>query len=359
MSYEYLLRAGDAQNDRVIYFDLLRVAAVFFVIMLHVSAESWGSADVTSYEWQIYNLFDSISRWGVPVFVMISGALFLERNIPPERLLKKYVLKVMLLYFVWSLVYALIYQLILQNDLDGFFLSWITGHYHLWFLRMIAGLYLIVPFLKRITEDRDLTRYYLILGGVIAFAVPETVSLISLFSDSYASAFRTFIERAYLGFFVNFPVYFVLGLCLRRAKLSRGTECALLQLGVIGFLLTIVLSMWASAYKEAPVSSFYTNSTLNVAFEAVGVFILFRKLFSARKFGPKAERVISGLSKYTLGVYLVHPLVMTFFAQRIGLSSVAFDPLLSIPATTAAVYLTSFAISALLNQIPIVRKYLV
>ena len=67
---------------RTVYFDYLRVFATLAVMVLHTSAQNWSKTDVNSFTWQTFNFFDSIVRWGVPVFVMISGSLFLSRDIP-------------------------------------------------------------------------------------------------------------------------------------------------------------------------------------------------------------------------------------------------------------------------------------
>lgn len=66
--------------NRTVYFDYLRVFAIFAVIILHISASNWHTTDVNGFEWQVFNFFDSITRWCVPIFIMISGSLFLNRN---------------------------------------------------------------------------------------------------------------------------------------------------------------------------------------------------------------------------------------------------------------------------------------
>lgn len=85
--------APAVKNKRKIYCDYLRFFAILAVITLHVAAKNWCSTDVQSFEWGIFNLFDSIVRWGVPVFVIISGSLFLSREIDIKRIYSKYVLR--------------------------------------------------------------------------------------------------------------------------------------------------------------------------------------------------------------------------------------------------------------------------
>ncbi|MCM1143578.1 MAG: acyltransferase family protein [Lachnoclostridium sp.] len=94
-------------TDRTVYFDYLRVFAAFAMMIVHISAQNWYVADVNSFEWQMFNFFDSIVRWGVPVFVMISGSLFLSRDIPQKKIFSKYVLRMATSFMVWSFIYTL------------------------------------------------------------------------------------------------------------------------------------------------------------------------------------------------------------------------------------------------------------
>ena len=73
-------------KQRVIYFDLLRIAAAFFVVVLHTATSQFGSVAYGSTEWEIFNLYDGMVRWTVPMFVMLSGALFLAKPIPVDKL---------------------------------------------------------------------------------------------------------------------------------------------------------------------------------------------------------------------------------------------------------------------------------
>lgn len=60
----------------------MRILAALTIIFVHVSQSFYSTVDSTnSFEWWASNLYLSFSLWGVPVFVMISGALLLS----PER----------------------------------------------------------------------------------------------------------------------------------------------------------------------------------------------------------------------------------------------------------------------------------
>jgi len=94
------------KGERLVYLDYMRVLATFCVVLLHVSASNWMVADVYSSAWGVFNTYNAATRWGVAVFVMISGALFLPRQIDTKTLYRKYILKLVGVYFIWAAFYA-------------------------------------------------------------------------------------------------------------------------------------------------------------------------------------------------------------------------------------------------------------
>ena len=68
------------KKKNILYLDVLRIIATFAVIAIHVVTLYWNDYDVSTYEWGAFNVFDSISRWAVPIFCMISGYLFLNNE---------------------------------------------------------------------------------------------------------------------------------------------------------------------------------------------------------------------------------------------------------------------------------------
>ena len=107
-------------SSRDINIDLLRICSCFMVIFLHVSGQNWRLVNVHSMEWFVFNAYDSAVRSCVPLFFMISGYLFLSKGymISINQLYKRNILKIIILYFVWSFLYAvfriLMFQMIYQ-----------------------------------------------------------------------------------------------------------------------------------------------------------------------------------------------------------------------------------------------------
>ena len=78
-------------NQRKNYFDLLRVISSFAVVVIHVTSAAMNTTEVSSQTYMANALLNSIMRWAVPVFFMISGALFLDpkREVTTKKLFTK------------------------------------------------------------------------------------------------------------------------------------------------------------------------------------------------------------------------------------------------------------------------------
>lgn len=79
-------KKSEEKRERFVYIDCLRVLATFGVIVLHVSSWNWSSAIIGGVEWKVLTFYNGLVRWCVPVFVMISGALFLGRKVNIKKL---------------------------------------------------------------------------------------------------------------------------------------------------------------------------------------------------------------------------------------------------------------------------------
>ena len=122
--------------------------------------------------------------------------------------------------------------------------------------------------------------------------------------------------------------------------------------GITGFVATVLMSLYASHFKGEPVGSFYASHSVNVMCEAIAMFVLLKAKFNW------PSKIIRTLSQYSFGAYLVHDAVRLLLS-KLGLHSLTFNPVISIPVISAIVFVISFTISAVLNRVPVLRKYIV
>lgn len=342
--------------ERVVYFDYLRVLSTFAVIVIHLCSQEWYYVDVNGISWQVLNFYMGCVRWAVPIFAMISGALFLGRNVPLKTIFSKYIFRLFTAYIFWNLLYAFFNG----TPASDLLYTVIVGYTHMWFIPMIIGQYLCIPAYKQITASKEVTRYFLILSFAVTFLFPEILSLVRDFGSEFVvrlgSGLKYLQGNMNLNLVFGCSFYFIGGYYLHKTRLSRNVRIVIYLGGILGAAATILLDAVLSVQQQMPVDTYYGYLTLNVLLESLAVFT-WVKHHCPRL--PRLNAFIGRLSKYSFGAYLVHFLVIDQLDHLFGINALSFFPGLSIPALGALVFALSCAISWGLNQIPLLRKYIV
>lgn len=352
-----LRQESNFDRQRIIYFDFLRILAILGVMTIHIAGQNWDSIDATSFQWQTFNFFDSVVRWSVPVFVMISGALFLGGDVNIEKIYKKNILRIITAFIFWSVLYAAI-SLTQGSNIKDACVQIVKGHFHMWFLYMIIGLYLIIPFVKRIIESQSLIKYFLILGLIFTFVIPQGITLLKFINEPIANVFDSISKKISFHFTLGYVFYFILGYYLSKINISKKARHIIYILSILGFATTILgNSFFATYYNET--QSLYGYFTLNVMLESLGVFVFVKYNIAPINFSDKAKTIITRLSKYSFGAYLVHAMVIEQLQNLFGLHTLSFNPVLSIVVILLIVSVVSFVISWACNSIPLLKKYIV
>ncbi len=346
------------ENSRKIYLDFLRLIATYAVVISHICASPWYTRDVHSQIWQVFNVYESITRWGVPIFLMISGTLFLNSDKPLNVIYKKHILRIVTAFLFWSFIYAVI-AFMRDRSPKGFITSFIGGHYHMWYLFMIVGLYMIVPFIKRIVADRALTRYFLGMALVFGVILPQLIKILYFFSNHAGDFAQGVTAKINMFFVCGFTIYYIGGYVLDSLELSRKTYITICFAGLCGFVLTIVSNIMAAFYTGSVSDVFNDALAFNVLLESLPVFIICRQKFKTKTIGENTKKTLELLSGYSFGVYLIHPLLIEIPRDFFHINVLSFNPVFSVPILSAAIMAISFAISALLNKIPYLNRYIV
>jgi surface polysaccharide O-acyltransferase-like enzyme len=231
--------------------------------------------------------------------------------------------------------------------------TFICGRYHLWFVPAIIGLYLVTPFLRKITADKKLTEYFLILWVVISsvFALLKVLPFVHDSANGLASDLQMHFVTGYTG-------YFILGYYLCNIEISPKIRKIIYALGVIGFIATAV-GTWAwSVSKGKPVKSLYNNFMPNVLLQSVAVITFFRYEVSKIKWNEKQLKVITKISALSFGMYLFHDFINIIFKET-GFTTLSYNAVLSVPCNTLIVFFVSLAVTYGLSKIPYINRYII
>ena len=91
----------------------------------------------------------------------------------------------------------------------------------------------------------------------------------------------------------------------------------------------------------------------------VGLFVFAKEHLNFPNLSEKCHRCIRALSRWSFGAYLVHPLFIESFDIFLHFNTLSLNVFFSVPLLTLIIGALSFLVSALLHQIPFVKKYFV
>ena len=354
------MNSSKPSSNHIIYLDFLRIAAIIAVVFLHLATQNFRATNIGSPEWNVFNIYDSLARWGVPIFVMISGALFLGKEQPIKKLYRKNIFKIIVVLIIWTFLYGL-WQLIISNytsNLEEFFLNLMSNSSYLWFLYMLIGLYIVVPLLKKIVENEKTTKYFLILSFIFAFLIPELIAVIALKSEFVASLLKNKVNTLQIFMVLGFSGYFVLGHYLNKCSIKKRTEIIVYIAGLLSIIFTIIATALTSNSKHELITLFYDNITINVAATSMAIFIFFKNHFP-KNLSLKKNKYLQLFSRCSLGVYLTHVFIMDALNVFLNLNSLSFNPIFSIPILSLIILTISYLISIALYKIPFIGKWIV
>ncbi len=345
-------------GDSFLPVDLIRTVAIVLVILLHASTESYTNVGLMSDQgvqiWWASNIYDSIARVCIPLFVMLAGALLLQPSKVAEPInvfFKKRWTRLGLPFIFWAIIYfawafwvngkPLTLESVVQGVLTG-------PYYQFWFLYLLFGLYLLTPVLRVVLThaNRRILRYTLVVWFVGTAVMP----LLTLVGSYYLDA-NFFIFTGWLG-------YFVLGAYLAQVKIKRG----LLVLGLVGGLLWTIIGTYLTIAMlgEGFSQFFYDGFSINMIVASAALFLLLIAVpnQTLQRY-PRGNRLLRLISINTLPIYLFHVIVLESLQNGylgFTISITSMNPLIAIPLSTALTLLICLAVIVPLKKIPYVKR---
>jgi surface polysaccharide O-acyltransferase-like enzyme len=345
------------KNKRIEYFDWLRILGSFSVVIIHVSCEKWLSSQIISPEWKISNFYDSIARFGVPIFFMISGTIFLEKDISFGIILNKYIKSIYIKLLFWSFFYSLREKIIHGGNYEETFFKFLKGHFHLWYLFRICGLYLITPFLKPISKNEKLFKIFLVLHILFCLLFPNLIAILFYISKDYYNALNEMISKFGINSFLHInQMYYIFGFYLNRYSIKPLFRIIIYILGISGTIFTIQMTYYISLKKKIKMH-FYNDFYFNIFFASIGIFIFFKYNFNNLKYKKSIKKFIKKLGSLTLGIYIIHPFVIEELDIRFKINTSSYKPLYSIPINSFITFLISLILAYIIKKIPFINQY--
>ncbi len=338
---------------------MIRTVAIILVVTYHATTLNWnvGTLNFPQFAviWSSSSLYLSVVVWGVPLFVILSGALLLQPSKCDEPIrvfLKKRLARIAVAFVFWSIIYFAWSYFIDHATLTAYSItqSLLSGgaYYQFWFIYLIMGLYLITPILRVVVKHapRNILRYLIIIW-FISTTVPNFVHL----ATGLAMDNALFLFGGYIG-------YFVLGAYLIGVDVKTKTLKLLLAAGVA--LTFFGLFAMNFLFHDADNYYFFTQYTsMNVILASVAAFMLLSK-YPRNWPGnskPTLNHLVHAISANTLPIFFLHPIILEIFNKGlIGGFQVNILPPIMIPVLAALTLFICLGIILALKQVPGLKK---
>lgn len=303
------------KNDsKRIYLEVMRIIACFFVLFNHTGTYGFSLFSVVEFnslKYWIYLFISIFSKFSVPLFFIISGALLLPKeNESLKDLWKKRILKIISILVIWSFIYYL-YEVFIGNErfnLINFFskLYYDYWNFSYWYLYCYIAFLISLPFFRAMVNRLENKYFYYMFGIAIV-----TLAIIPILQYLVCADEYKMIGALNIGWLTtNFVLFPCIGYFLEyRVKINKKSIIAMWITNII----TIGISCYMTFYKSK-ITGINGEDFHNifVLINCVTIFITIKYIVNKMNLSLDAKKEIISLGSCTLGIYLIH----LFFVRK-------------------------------------------
>lgn len=284
--------------------DLLRMAAMIFVIILHLTGIGGicAGSELLSGNFLVSQLLRIATFCAVNVYALISGYVGWNRTPKPSALLSLWVKVVCICVGITVLAQLIAPELVGLKDLVKSFTPVIDGKY--WYFNAYVGLFFFIPLLNHAIRSIPGREAVFAMGGITLLVMTLSFTGLNstlLVGSGYCTLWLVILYLAG-GLLARFEI---------PGKLSAAQWAVLYLLAVLANylprmgLLWLKPEYWTPATQNLAVQ--YTSPT--IALSAAALVCCFSRL----ELKERTIRVVKTLSPHSFGVYLAHthPLVFS------------------------------------------------
>lgn len=307
-------------KKRIAKLDFVRFFAILNVVFIHCVEENYpmNAEQLNGYSMASRVLATTlfcVGRLGVPLFLFLTGYLLLGKVYTQEdtlRFYKKKLLPLLLTTEIWIVLYDIIRLWAYEQPIDGLlilrqclFLQYDGMMPHLWYMPMIVGVYLFIPFVSNALQVIE-NKYIIGIATIAAlyyFLVPTVSNFTQIFSGF---AIDSKLDVSFSG--GTYGIMIVIGYLMQSARLEKRKLPALAVIFVTAMGLCIGQQLFL--YNQGYSANTWYNSFF-LLISAVALFWIILTLFDKTEEVP----VIKFLAQNAFAIYIMHYMYIAVFQK--------------------------------------------
>ena len=325
-------------KKRILYIDIIKVFALLFVIFNH-SDDILISSKM--YIRIIHNSLFYLSKSAVPLFLMVSGSLLMEKKDSIPKLIKRIIrvlIPLIIITIIWTMTHSNAINIL--GMIDPFNVNYFP--YWLWYLQALLLLYILMPLIRIITlknKDKSSFKYIIIILTLLSSITFTVVNII----------FKK--NQLVITNLLPMPIlYFIYGYILSKTNNKKIVKN-------ISFI-TLIIAISIPAYIATNLmlkkqSYFFLDDYRNIYTFIISYY--FEKYRKENIF----TKVIIHLSNNSYGIYLLHVFVIELILKTEFIKQlIEFNKLEGIFVLIILVIIILDIITSILRKIPGIKKIL-
>lgn len=295
------------KKKRIFYYDFLRAIAITSVIICHSLALDPFSP-LGGGRLYLFPL-DTLGYIGVPIFLMLSGALLINKEYGLSTFLKRRFSRIIYPYVFWFIIIAILDYFVFNITLERIYLIGI-GEGFTWYIWTLIGLYLFIPvintFIQKYSEKG--IHYYLFFWSI-------AIILKSIGQYPF--------HNLELSYFSGYLGFILLGYYLSKKEFKIDEKWMI----IISFLMFSVTFIIHSELRIIGIETLTSSGYLNIfpVMESVSLFILIKYLseyyksnlssIASKNFSKLKNiiaKIIFSISFCSYAMYFTHIIAINF-----------------------------------------------
>lgn len=335
------------------WMDLLRVGATCAVVMLHTVTCCLDRTDMRNFvsQQKIFLICKDLLSWGVPVFLILSGYIFLNpsKQVSLKIMITKYCKRIVLALFVFGVPYACLEQIAIARTfhlkmIPSSFLMVIQGKSwsHLWYLYLIVGLYIVTPLLKK---TLSMIPKWSVVVVMIAILMGSSVGI-------YINMVLGTTRLPTIPSDMIYLFYYLYGyLLVTKSQENEEKSTSVKWEGILLLLLFIgiIYSRLSDGYTIEMPYNYPTTIIMSL--------LIVRFVQAKENCWQQMNHQLRRLSAISFTVYLIHPVFLNIFYKFFHFTPLSFHCFLSLPFFWSLTLCLSILGALILEKTPFLKKF--
>lgn len=350
-------------KNRIPQFDIARTLAILCVILCHSAETIYDFNNVnSSHLFSRLFLFTSFTagRIGVPVFLFLSGALLLKKEINTDsdvfRFYRKNLLPLLYANAIWTVIYNLF--LLLSGRSNFVTRSFVIRELlllqkipspQMWYLPMIIGMYLGIPFLAKIVKTFSFKALFpvLVIGFLACFAIPFANLILRILAVDYQ--LTSFPDFSLFG--GAYVIYILAGYYMTSCRSRIQRHWPIYTVSILCFIFAVCIQITGYA-RGVPYNIWYDNPLLLIS--SAGLFIYMDHMDETR-LSQRMINITDFISRISFSIFFIHEIILYYVKIPVmNLNIISPLKVILLFLLTAAI---SAAVSLLFTKNRFISKY--